>query len=81
MTEPTVASDREAWKAYWSERGQPWRTEPEIATEQKAQLRATFFILYYVPRQHAQALLALPHSLPRPRGSLSLVSSLHQDRH
>src|SRR2546422_11418207 len=28
--------DKEAWKAYWKEQGQPWRTEPEIdAVRQK----------------------------------------------
>lgn len=26
---PTV-NDRNAWHAYWQERCQPWRTEPEI---------------------------------------------------
>lgn len=25
-----VTNDREAWKAYWEARNQPWRTEPEI---------------------------------------------------
>jgi hypothetical protein len=31
-------SDPEAWKTYWEGRGQPWRTEPEISTERKAEL-------------------------------------------
>ena len=28
--------DPEAWKAYWKERGQPWRTEPEIDAVRQA---------------------------------------------
>ena len=31
-------SDPEAWKTYWVGRGQPWRTEPEISAERKAEL-------------------------------------------
>ena len=27
--------DLDAWKAYWKEQGQPWRTEPEIDNEQQ----------------------------------------------
>jgi hypothetical protein len=30
--------DPEAWKAYWKERGQPWRTEPEIDAVRQALL-------------------------------------------
>src|SRR3974390_2755205 len=30
--------DTEAWKAYWKERGQPWRTEPEIDTKRQKYL-------------------------------------------
>ncbi len=30
--------DIEAWKAYWKEQGQPWRTEPEIDLERQAYL-------------------------------------------
>src|SRR6266446_9358138 len=30
--------DKEAWKAYWKEQGQPWRTEPEIDTERQKYL-------------------------------------------
>src|SRR5437879_1461116 len=29
-----------AWNTFWAERGQPWRTEPEIAPERQAQLAA-----------------------------------------
>ncbi len=29
----------EAWKAYWKERGQPWRTEPEISPVRQAELQ------------------------------------------
>jgi len=28
-------NDREAWKAYWEARGQPWRTEPEIDAQRQ----------------------------------------------
>jgi len=38
VSEPVVANDHEAWKAYWSERGQPWRTEPEINAARQGQL-------------------------------------------
>jgi uncharacterized protein YjbI with pentapeptide repeats len=34
---PTT-SDRETWKAYWRERGQLWRTEPEINVERQKYL-------------------------------------------
>ena len=27
--------DKQTWKAYWEERGQPWRTEPEIDIERQ----------------------------------------------
>jgi uncharacterized protein YjbI with pentapeptide repeats len=27
--------DREAWKAFWKQQGQPWRTEPEIEEERQ----------------------------------------------
>ncbi len=30
--------DKEAWKAYWEEQGQPWRTEPEIDVERQKYL-------------------------------------------
>lgn len=28
-----VSGDKEAWKAYWEQQGQPWRTKPEIDAE------------------------------------------------
>ncbi|MGZ6356164.1 MAG: pentapeptide repeat-containing protein [Ktedonobacteraceae bacterium] len=31
-------NDRDDWKAYWKAHGQPWRTEPEIDTEQQKYL-------------------------------------------
>jgi uncharacterized protein YjbI with pentapeptide repeats len=34
---PTV-NDRDTWYAYWQERGQPWRTEPEIDSSRQAYL-------------------------------------------
>jgi uncharacterized protein YjbI with pentapeptide repeats len=34
-----ATGDRAAWRAWWSERGQPWRQEPEVAAE-----RAQFLI-------------------------------------
>ncbi len=30
--------DNKAWKAYWKEQGQPWRTEPEIDMERQRYL-------------------------------------------
>ncbi len=30
--------DREGWKAYWEERQQPWRTEPEIDAQRQEEL-------------------------------------------
>ena len=30
--------DKEAWKSYWKEQGQPWRTEPEIDVERQKYL-------------------------------------------
>ena len=30
-----LMDDAEAWKAYWREQGQPWRTEPEIDEERQ----------------------------------------------
>src|SRR2546421_11182272 len=30
--------DKEAWKAYWRQQGQPWRTEPEIDAERQRYL-------------------------------------------
>ncbi|HEY6284750.1 MAG TPA: pentapeptide repeat-containing protein [Ktedonobacteraceae bacterium] len=30
--------DKEAWKVYWKEQGQPWRTEPEIDRERQLYL-------------------------------------------
>ncbi len=35
----SATGDRAAWRAWWSERGQPWRQEPEVAAE-RAQLLA-----------------------------------------
>jgi uncharacterized protein YjbI with pentapeptide repeats len=32
------AADREAWRAYWKARGQPWRTEPEIDAQRQEYL-------------------------------------------
>jgi hypothetical protein len=34
---PTT-DDRDAWKAYWTVQGMPWRTEPEIDAERRAYL-------------------------------------------
>lgn len=31
-------TDPEAWKVYWHAQDQPWRTEPEIPSERKAEL-------------------------------------------
>jgi uncharacterized protein YjbI with pentapeptide repeats len=33
-----VNDDKESWKAYWKQQGQPWRTEPEIDTERQKYL-------------------------------------------
>jgi uncharacterized protein YjbI with pentapeptide repeats len=33
-----TANDRDTWHAYWQERGQPWRTEPEIDSSRQAYL-------------------------------------------
>jgi hypothetical protein len=33
-----VNDDEEAWKTYWKEQGQLWRTEPEIDLERKKYL-------------------------------------------
>ena len=44
MTEPVVANDRETWRAYWSERGQPWRTEPQIDSGRQEQLTAALAV-------------------------------------
>jgi hypothetical protein len=30
--------DKEAWKAYWEQQGQPWRTKPEIEEGRKKYL-------------------------------------------
>ena len=38
------AHDHEAWRAYWAERGQPWRIEPEIDAERQAELAARLAI-------------------------------------
>ena len=32
------ANDREAWRVYWHERGQSWRTESEIDEKRQAEL-------------------------------------------
>src|SRR6266487_3517165 len=37
LQHPTT-SDPEAWKAYWTSQGQPWRTEPEIGTKRQEEL-------------------------------------------
>jgi uncharacterized protein YjbI with pentapeptide repeats len=34
LQRPTT-NNRDLWKAYWKEQGQPWRTEPEIDTERQ----------------------------------------------
>ncbi len=34
----TATDDPKAWKAYWSQRGQLWRTEPEIDVERQKYL-------------------------------------------
>jgi hypothetical protein len=34
------ASDRDAWQGYWRERGQPWRSEPEIDLDRQGVLVA-----------------------------------------
>jgi uncharacterized protein YjbI with pentapeptide repeats len=36
--EKPTNDERDAWRAYWRQRGQPWRTEPEIPTERQAYL-------------------------------------------
>ncbi len=33
-----ATDDPKAWKAYWSQRGQLWRTEPEIDVERQKYL-------------------------------------------
>ena len=35
-----ASDDREAWKVYWGEQGQSWRTEPEISNERQHELEA-----------------------------------------
>src|SRR5947208_16384588 len=37
-TQHPAKDDREAWKAYWKEQGQFWRTEPEIDVERQKYL-------------------------------------------
>jgi uncharacterized protein YjbI with pentapeptide repeats len=37
-TQRPANDDTEAWKAYWKEQGQPWRTEPEIDAERQKYL-------------------------------------------
>lgn len=37
LQRPT-ADDRQAWKIYWKEQSQPWRTEPEIDIERQKYL-------------------------------------------
>ena len=42
--QPTVpqrpaSDDKDEWKAYWKQQGQPWRTEPEIDLSGKAHFR------------------------------------------
>src|ERR1700730_12749512 len=32
------AGNREAWRTYWQEQGQPWRTEPEIDGKRQEEL-------------------------------------------
>lgn len=40
--------DREGWRAFWAERGRPWRTEPEIDAERQAELTARLAITPHV---------------------------------
>lgn len=35
-----AVQDREGWQSFWAERGQAWRTEPEIDEERQAELAA-----------------------------------------
>jgi hypothetical protein len=37
LQRPTT-NDKENWKAYWKQQGQPWRTEPEIDAERQKYL-------------------------------------------
>ncbi len=43
-------SDPDAWKTYWEARGQPWRTEPEISSERKAELAQSRTIVPNIQR-------------------------------
>jgi uncharacterized protein YjbI with pentapeptide repeats len=38
LPQQSPADDREAWSVYWKERGQPWRTEPEIDINRQQEL-------------------------------------------
>jgi hypothetical protein len=38
LPERPVIDDREAWRAYWTAQGMPWRTEPAIDADRKAHL-------------------------------------------
>jgi uncharacterized protein YjbI with pentapeptide repeats len=40
-----ASSDRRAWKAYWKEQGQAWRTEPEIDAERQEFLARRLLIV------------------------------------
>ena len=33
-----INDNKETWKAYWIDQGQPWRTEPEIDEERQKYL-------------------------------------------
>jgi uncharacterized protein YjbI with pentapeptide repeats len=35
---PTSGDNRDAWSAYWTARGMPWRTEPEVDEERQSYL-------------------------------------------
>ena len=50
MTEPVVVNEQEDWKAYWSERGQSWRTEPEIDASRQEHLRAALRVTVDIER-------------------------------
>src|SRR5205814_359489 len=38
LQRPTTNDDKKAWKAYWEQQRQPWRTEPEIDAERQKYL-------------------------------------------
>src|SRR5260370_37911673 len=45
VVQQPMAHDKAAWRAWWAERGQPWRSEPEIATERRAELEKRLLIV------------------------------------